>query len=230
MLTYFFSLAPNPEHGRAASTSRFPPLSEIRPLIINHLINELTKYFPEGTMAMFDALNPTQLPVDSSLVFGYSNNRIQNLAGRFGLDEEIITNEFGILLHSLLDDHAPDYCTHREKDSPVNFWSYFLNSPTVIWHPSIKKLVQIVLVIPIASADVERGFSILAHTRSDRRSRLTAAHLQNILFLRINGPPLEKLDAARYAQAWIEAGVMQTDDPTQIRKVQKNELVKSNLF
>ncbi len=112
----------------------------------------------------------------------------------------------------------------------MNFWSHFLNSATVTWQPQIKKLVQLVLVLPIASADVERGFSILNHARYDRRSRLTTQHLQDILFLRINGPPLSHFDASRYAQAWIKAGGMLTDDPTQVRKKPANELPKSNLF
>ncbi len=112
----------------------------------------------------------------------------------------------------------------------MEFWAHFLGLPTVTWKESIRKLVETILAVPIATADVERGFSILTHTKYDQRSRLTTEHLRNLMFMRINGPPFDKFDAVRYAKAWIESGGMHTDDPTKQRTKQKNELTRSNLF
>ena len=73
------------------------------------------------------------------------------------------------------------------------------------WNTNIRAAVEKTLSLPVATADVERGFSILDHVRYDRRSRLTPSNLRDIMFLRINGPPLEQFDAIRYAKAWINA-------------------------
>ena len=40
----------------------------------------------------------------------------------------------------------------------------------------------------------------------------------NLMRIRINGPAVDKFDAAKYSQKWIALNGMRTDDPTQIRK------------
>ena len=45
-----------------------------------------------------------------------------------------------------------------------------------------------VLVLPLGSADALRGFSILKHSRYDRRSSLKTATFDGILRIRINCP------------------------------------------
>ena len=75
----------------------------------------------------------------------------------------------------------------------------------------MKKLIQMALVIPIGSSDVERGFSILKHANYDRRSRLKEETLDSILRIRINGPEIGEFNAVRYARRWEKEGKILTD-------------------
>jgi hypothetical protein len=222
-----FTLAPDASGTRARNP--YPKLSETRGIFIDRLKEQLNKYFPEGSLSVFDVLIPSQLPRESGDVYVYAAE-ITDLAQRFGFDPVPLSNEFAYLLHSLIDDHFNELCLHQDGDDPVQFWSYFLAKPTVAWQPNIKRAVEHALVVPIATADVERGFSILNHIAYDRRSRLGPTRLRNLMFLRINGPSLSQFDSIRYAKAWRKCGGMRTDDPRQARKKPKNELPHSDLF
>ena len=79
------------------------------------------------------------------------------------------------------------------------------------WSPSIKKLIEITMVLPLGSADAERGFSILKHASYDRRSLLKSQTIDAILRLRINGPDISEFDAFRYARLWEQEGHQLSD-------------------
>ena len=79
----------------------------------------------------------------------------------------------------------------------------------------MKKLICKVLAVPIGSADVERAFSVLSHIRTQRRSKLTAYHLEGLLRIRLNGPKVDMFSPLQYAKKWT--GLL-TDDPLQQRK------------
>lgn len=71
-----------------------------------------------------------------------------------------------------------------------------------------------VLVIPIGSADAERGFSTMKHIKSSRRRRLTNHHLKDIMRIRINtADEIEKFPATKYAQYWVRENHFRTNDP-----------------
>lgn len=89
--------------------------------------------------------------------------------------------------------------------------------------------MQTFLAIPISSAEAERGFSILNHVRNDRRERLSGEHLQGILRIKMNGPDdLTRFGAAKYADKWIKAGNMKTDDPLGCGNILTNRKVEEN--
>jgi hypothetical protein len=82
--------------------------------------------------------------------------------------------------------------------------------------------MNIVLVLPIGSADAERGFSVMNDIRNNRRL-LSPENLNNLMRLRINGPKeLDKFPAAKYAKEWVK-GHLRTDDPAQVRKKPRTE-------
>lgn len=185
-----------------------------------------------GDLSMFDVLNPKQLPVDSAVCYTYSP-KIMPLARRFGFDTEKVTGDFSEFLEHLIEDHPTEYCMHRSNDDPISFWSHFLKNEGILWPAQLRQLVLTVLSLPVGSVDAERGFSILTHTRYDRRSRLTPQHMDDILFLRINGPPVEKFDPAKYVKHWLQSH-RESDDPLQQRqqnpKSSSDIIMRSNLF
>ena len=66
------------------------------------------------------------------------------------------------------------------------------------------RLIMALLVIPVASADAERGFSIVNHAKYDRRARLKHAAMDAIIRVRINGPSVENFNAHEYATYWVD--------------------------
>ena len=84
------------------------------------------------------------------------------------------------------------------------------------WKPYSKRLIQQILVLPIGSADIERGFSVLKHIKYDRRSSLGLPALNALLRVRLNGPEIEKFNALTMAKLWKRTGHILTDSKEQI--------------
>jgi len=78
--------------------------------------------------------------------------------------------------------------------------------------------LSIVLVLPVGSADVERGFSIFDHFRISRRGRLTPKHIEDITRIRVNSPDINTFDATLYTLHWLSSGHIEADDPEVGRK------------
>ena len=74
------------------------------------------------------------------------------------------------------------------------------NEIGILWTDRTRRLIQTILVLPIGSAEAKRGFFVMNHIKNKRRSRLTPAHMQDIMRIRLNGVnELEKFPATRYA-------------------------------
>ena len=205
-------------------------LNDLRLNIVNSVLIEIQKYFPEGTFQMFDVLHPSKMPKVVKNVPQYSTG-ISILAERFGLSKSVIQKQFSNLLISMITDHHEMYCKLNNQD-PVTFWGYFLNSNMITWDDDIKKLIYIVLALPIGSADVERGFSIKNHFKTNRRSTLTTSHIEDTMRIRINGPEIDDFDPVIYTLHWLNTNHLESDDPKAGRgSIEKdNHARKSNLF
>ncbi|KAK1888552.1 E3 SUMO-protein ligase KIAA1586 [Dissostichus eleginoides] len=56
------------------------------------------------------------------------------------------------------------------------------------------------------SAECERGFSAVNNTDNQSRNRLREESLSSLLFVDLNGPPLDKFDPVPFVKSWIKAG------------------------
>ena len=90
----------------------------------------------------------------------------------------------------------------------------------------MKRLIRKVLAVPIGSADVERAFSVLSHIRTQRRSKLTAYHLEGLLRICLNGPKADIFSPLQYAKKWT--GLL-TDDPLQQLKKSTQKETQQNV-
>lgn len=110
--------------------------------------------------------------------------------------------------------------TYKTSNSETfAFWSHFLNTPGIDWTEKTKKLIQSILVIPIGSAEAERGFSIFNHIKAERRATLTGRHVEDFIRVRMNGPDeLEKFSASKYAKQFLSVGHLKTDNPRYRKK------------
>lgn len=207
-----------------------PKLSSVREKYLDSLIGELESYFPDGNLEDFDVLSPAKMPKmnDESAARLYGIQKIGNLAKFFNIDEKKGVEEWQVLLMSIV--KSNNYCTiKRDEAEAVDFWSNLLSWNEIAWGDNIRKLVETVLVIPISSAEAERGFSVMNHVRNDRRKRLSGEHLEDIMRIKLNGPDdISRFGAAKYADWWVRAGKMKTDDPLGRGNEWKSQKVEVN--
>jgi len=70
----------------------------------------------------------------------------------------------------------------------------------------IKKLIAAAATYPGTSAECERGFSTMNNIAWDKRNSLHVETVSNLMFLALNGPPLEKFDPQPHVRSWLERG------------------------
>ena len=203
--------------------SVYPEISSVGQSIAKRLIEEILDWIPQETMDVFDVLNPFSLP-DDSYPFGigtqYRQNDIESLyltifeneaSTKKEVEDELVKNDWNTLLEKITNDE--NYCKLKKSKDVIVFWQHYLG--TNLMPERMKKLIRKVLAVPIGSADVERAFSVLSHIRTQRRSKLTAYHLEGLLRIRLNGPKVDMFSPLQYAKKWT--GLL-TDDPLQQRK------------
>lgn len=190
--------------------NHFTKLSLIRDLFIDKLVTEIEKYFDMNNLADFDTFLPTTLPDDEFSVSVHpSIAATGRLALSFGLPVEETMLEWKEALTSIVG--SSNFERYRNDRTGLNFYSFFLADKNIPWKTNSKKFIEILLVLPIGSADAERGFSVLKHIKYDRRARLKTNMVNGLMRLRLNGPPIEKLNALPLAKLWISKGHIPTD-------------------
>lgn len=56
---------------------------------------------------------------------------------------------------------------------------------------------------PISTAECERGFSVMNNICTKLRARLTMVNIANLMFININGPPLDNCNPEYYVKTWL---------------------------
>lgn len=89
-----------------------------------------------------------------------------------------LVRDWGKLTVSII--KSDNFCKfHNSQTETYQFWSHFLNEKGIEWTSKTRRLIQIILVTPIGSAEAERGFSIMNHIKTKRRTRITPGHSQD---------------------------------------------------
>lgn len=205
-----------------------PKLSEIRNIFLNSIIEQIKSYFPNYELKLFKIFLPKQVPTQIGGALTYGVVEINRLCEIFRMPQSLkLVGDWSNLLISIID--SDDFCTIKTANSEAYaFWSHFLNAPGIAWSEGTKKLIQSILVIPIGSAEAERGFSIFNHAKNSRRSRMTGRHLEDVLRVRINSVnELEKFPAIKYAKHFISEGHLRTDD-SRYRKQKLDSLLDND--
>ena len=74
---------------------------------------------------------------------------------------------------------------------------------------NILQLFDIVLVLPLSTARVERGFSTTKWIKRDWRSKLSTITLSQLMDISIQGPDIHEYNCLRALQRWWEEGQRQ---------------------
>ena len=70
---------------------------------------------------------------------------------------------------------------------------------------NLKSLTSLLEILPISSAECERGFSQMNLQHSAVRNRLLVTSVSDLLMIGINGPPLCHWSAEKYVVSWFKA-------------------------
>ncbi|KAI2644992.1 E3 SUMO-protein ligase KIAA1586 [Labeo rohita] len=158
-------------------------LSESRPKI-NHLqfnqsiINSLKKRLPEPDLVqMLKPLDKRFWPQQHSARILYGETEVRALAKTLGEPAREAVEEFRDFK---LQNRAPGKTLVK------------LQTASLTYLPS--------------SAECERGFSAVNSTDSKYRNKLREQSLSSLLFVDLNGPPLEQFDPLPFVSSWIKAG------------------------
>ncbi|EFO90080.1 hypothetical protein CRE_20933 [Caenorhabditis remanei] len=115
---------------------------------------------------------------------------IKALTVRFKLPNPGFNDNYNAFMQNLHDLGCNnDKLRSAIKKNPTFLWSHLLNNTRCLPNtlPHLRKAVRYMLAISPSTAEVERGFSILFHIKSSRRSRMLLPTLNANLQLRIRG-------------------------------------------
>src|SRR6218665_2974067 len=96
-------------------------------------------------------------------------------------------------------------CPHNRRTTAFcHAWPILLFVLVVVLYP--------VPTTPISSAVCERGFSAMNAQQSPTRNRLLTKNLDGILFVSVNGMPLNCWDSKPYVRTWLKSSRHSGDD------------------
>lgn len=82
----------------------------------------------------------------------------------------------------------------------------FKQSSGAVVGRSLQQLIQLLEVLPISSAECERGFSQMNLIHTSGRNRLLVTSVNDLLMVGVNGPSLEVWNADKYVISWLKSG------------------------
>ncbi len=192
-------------------------LSELRAPVVNNLVQQVQRYFDhENILNAFNVFDPSKLPDTVREAQTHGTDNLRQLATYYEENVATLQLQWKEALSSIITDST--FPALKASKDPVSFWYHYLKdrNQVVDWQSKqqLQKIIQISLILPAASADVERGFSYLKYMKYDRRSSLLASTVDSMMQLKVNGPPLETFDAQYYANFWLREGHYSSDTDT----------------
>ena len=94
-------------------------------------------------------------------------------------------------------------CTSDGADIVMEY-AMFKNGVSAI--PELQSFIQLLEVLPVSSADCERGFSQMNIYHTSGRNRLLVQSVSDMLMIGVNGPPLSAWNAEKYVISWLKSG------------------------
>lgn len=70
----------------------------------------------------------------------------------------------------------------------------------------LKSLSNLLDILPISTAECERGFSQMNLYHTPSRNRLLTNSVGDLLMIGVNGPPVKHWNAVKYVVSWLKSG------------------------
>ncbi|CAI6350673.1 unnamed protein product [Macrosiphum euphorbiae] len=89
------------------------------------------------------------------------------------------------------------------KNDAINGFRQILDDQTVSFKNVMPEFYNLVQTFPRSTAECERGFSLMNNICTKLRSTLTIKHLASLMFINVNGPPLDEWEPKSYVSSWL---------------------------
>ena len=174
--------------------------SDIQEKYLNGLITNLESRFNDvGVLsALATIFNPQKaLSCPSEQFSMYGDDEIATVSAHFTVTvvNETLFQEWSCFKHLLLAEFKE--MSIEETMSTLSAHSSFSSL-----YPTLSKLASIALIIPVSTADCERGFSTINRIKTDSRNRLKTETLDKLIRLSVEGPELDQFDFEQAASLW----------------------------
>ena len=152
--------------------------------------NEMSDFVHKGNIVLdFD---PSDIEDDIEVEDAGDEEALEDATGEDDLD---LLKKFYLTSAEMLDDSEVLKTKHKKRKSQADIWSLILKEYQ-LHCPSLAKVIELILVIPSSTAEVERFFKILKEMKTKKRNRLTAKKLRK-LFLIYHFLDLDNYDRER---------------------------------
>ena len=159
---------------------------------IGEVVKNLKYHFPDEALSILSSFNKILNPKS------YPSNR--NDLKKYGQDElNILITKYCEGTSPLIEAGSLQNDFNHFKQITMNFrlydMKYYIIKLVTEYKddfPEYVKLAEIVGVIPVSSADAERGFSCMKGIKTSQRSSLKEEKLKDLMMLSLEGPPLNE--------------------------------------
>jgi len=155
---------------------------KLRGQFLQSLCDNLKQRFPSSDLLEASVcLNKSSWPTDALERALFGEKHVANLCKLFGIGSKEAA------------DTVLEYAMYKKSDGA----SMGLN---------LHYLISVLKVLPVSSADCERGFSQMNLFHTSGRNRLIVKSVNDLLMIGINGPPLKAWNAVKYVVTWLKSG------------------------
>lgn len=173
--------------------------TQMRLQFIQALIDNLKSRFPEQNLLEAGAcLSPTSWPKDAEQQALFGDQEVINLA---------------------------KLCHVESRSALDDFRQYKNNTQRV--GQALKALLQRISLLPISSADCERGFSCMNMSGTAVRNRLAMDSMCALIFIKTNGPHPTEFNCLPYVEHWLKENHHAASDAPTGKQRTENETVSS---
>ena len=172
--------------------------------------NEASRLEQSDLLQAFEIFVPAKLPPQSSAEYkNYGESEMELLSAFYGAEK---TDANGKIHPAIIDEKVKDEWPVVKELLSANFrsysfqdvWSYLLNKSQGCLdpYPNIAKLVTIALLIPVNTADCERGFPRYNRIKTKARARLKVTTVSCLMTLGIETPTLHNMNEFDFHRAF----------------------------
>ncbi|XP_041364280.1 zinc finger protein 862-like [Gigantopelta aegis] len=172
--------------------------------IIECIESRFATFIQANILMAADIFDPANLPTEQGDLFTYGNHDVDSLIDHF---EHILSSQCDAnAVHGEWMMLKLDLSKHHKTMTYAAIWGEMFTEKQNLY-PNILQLVQIVLVLPISTFQVERQFSCIKRILGDWRLNLKLSTMEHLLRICSDGPKPVDFDPLPAVMRWNSSSV-----------------------